>query len=75
MELMPSVLTMYQPGFSLSLGISCCMQCSTSWRDYLSLIVLAAIITGVLLIAIILILKLTVAVGNAKRIDFLCQYH
>ena len=59
-----------QPGLSLSLRSSHCVLCPRSWRDYLPLTLSAAVLAGILLIAVILILKLTVAVGTLNGMFF-----
>ena len=59
-----------QPDFSLSLGSSHCVQCPHSWQRYLPLTLLAAVFAGILLIIIIMIFKLTVAVGTLNGLIF-----
>ena len=59
-----------KPGLSLSLGSSCCLSCSTIWPTHLFIILLAAVISGVVLVAILLILNLTVAVGTLNGLIF-----
>ena len=52
-----------QPNFSLSLGSSQCLPCTTYWPAQLFGILLAGIVAGVLLVATLLALNLTVATG------------
>ena len=52
-----------QPNFSLSLGSSRCLPCTTYWPAQLFGILLAGIVAGVLLVATLLALNLTVATG------------
>ena len=59
-----------QPGFSLSLGSSRCIPCSSHWPAKLAAIVVAAFIAGILLVVLILVLNLTVAVGSLNGIIF-----
>ena len=57
-----------KPGFSLSLGSSNCVVCPTYWPALVVLFLLAAIIAGIGLVAMILILNMTVAVGTLNGI-------
>ena len=59
-----------QPGFSLSLGSSHCIPCSKSWRTDLIAVLIAFVFAGVLLVALILVLNLTVAIGTLNGILF-----
>ena len=59
-----------QPGFSLSLGSSCCIQCSKTWRRNLAAILAASVLSGVIVVALILVLNLTVATGTLNGILF-----
>lgn len=59
-----------QSGLSLSLGSSRCIPCSTHWPAKLAAIVIAAFIAGIILVALILVLNLTVAVGSLNGIIF-----
>ena len=52
-----------QPNFSLSLGSSRCLPCTIYWPAQLLGILLAGIVAGVLLVATLLALNLTVATG------------
>ena len=58
-------------GFSLSLGSSRCIQCSTTnWPVKLAIIITSAIISGLLLVTFLLSFNLTVAVGTLNGIIF-----
>ena len=57
-------------GLSLSLGSSSCILCPKYWPAILITILVAALIGGILLIAAILTLNLTVAVGTLNGIIF-----
>ena len=59
-----------KPGLSLSIGSSRCIPCPNYWPAMLVTILIAALIGGVLLIAVILIFNLTVAVGSLNGIIF-----
>ena len=59
-----------QTGFSLSLGSSRCIQCSTNWPVKLAIIIASAIIGGLLLVTFLLSFNLTVAVGTLNGIIF-----
>ena len=60
-----------QTGFSLSLGSSRCIQCSTTnWPVKLAIIITSAIIGGLLLVTFLLTFNLTVAVGTLNGIIF-----
>ena len=56
-------------GFSLSLGSSHCIPCS-HWHTNLTVILSAAIFSGVILVVMLLVLNLTVAVGTLNGIIF-----
>ena len=56
-------------GFTLSLGSSHCISCS-HWHTNLSAILLAAIVSGIVLVALLLVLNLTVAVGTLNGVIF-----
>ncbi len=53
-----------QPGLSLSIGSSRCISCPSYWPALLVIIVIAAIIAGIVLVAVLLTLNMTVAVGT-----------
>ena len=59
-----------QPGLSLSLGSSRCIQCSTNWIAMLVVIIIAALLVGVVMVAFLLVLNLTVATGTINGIIF-----
>ena len=58
------------PNFSLSLGSSRCIQCPSNWPQTTALIIIAALLAGIALVALLLILNLTVAVGTLNGIIF-----
>ena len=59
-----------QHNFSLSLGSSHCLPCSTHWFAILITILIAAILAGIVLVASLLALNLTVAIGTLNGIIF-----
>ena len=59
-----------QPGYSLSLGSSLCILCSSYWTVTCFIILVAAFLAGIALVAVILFLNLTVAVGSLNGIIF-----
>ena len=59
-----------QHNFSLSLGSSHCLPCSTHWYAILIGILIAAVLAGVVLVALLLALNLTVATGTLNGIIF-----
>ena len=59
-----------QPGLTLSLGSSLCLQCPSYWPVYLIAITLAAILAGVALVALLLLLNMTVSVGSLNGLIF-----
>ena len=59
-----------QSNFSLSLGSSRCIDCPGYWPAVLVLIIIAAIFGGIMLVALILLLNLTVAAGTLNGIIF-----
>ena len=59
-----------QSNFSLSLGSSHCIRCERYWPAVLIVIILAAIIAGILLVAALLALNLTVAGGQINVFIF-----
>ena len=59
-----------KPGLSVSLGSTHCLRCPTYWPGLLVMIVIVAIFSGIGLVALILILNLTVAVGTLNAIIF-----
>ena len=58
-----------QCNFSLSLGSSRCIPCSTHWPTTISILI-AAFLAGIALVTLLLILNLTVAVGTLNGIIF-----
>ena len=59
-----------QPGFSLSLGGSRCLSCPSYWPALLVVITTAAILAGIALVALLLILNMTVAIGTLNGLIF-----
>ena len=58
------------PDFSLSLGSSHCIQCSSTWHRVLASILIASILAGIALVILLLMLNMTVAVGTLNGIIF-----
>ena len=61
---------MCQHGFMLSLGSSRCIQCSAHWYNTTAAVVFVTIVVGIILVAIVLALNFTVAVGTLNGIIF-----
>ena len=59
-----------QAGLSLSLGSSCCLPCPSHWPVLFVVILVAATLGGIALVAFLLVLNLTVAVGTINGIIF-----
>ena len=59
-----------QHNFSLSLGSSRCLPCSTHWYAVFIGILIAAVLAGIMLVALLLALNLTVAIGTLNGIIF-----
>ena len=59
-----------QPGLSLSLGSSHCLQCPRYWPALVVAITIAAILAGIALVALLLLLNMTVAVGTLNGLIF-----
>ena len=57
-------------GLSLSLGSSHCILCSSQWPGTLVAIIIGSILAGIFLVALILVLNLTVAVGTLNGVIF-----
>ena len=57
-------------GFSLSLGSSSCIKCPKTWLAHLIGILIGALIAGIVLVAIIFTLNMTVAIGTLNGIIF-----
>ena len=58
------------PGLSLSLGSSRCLPCHAHWPGILVAIIISSLLAGMVLVASILMLNLTVAVGTLNGIIF-----
>ena len=59
-----------QQHYSLSLGSPKCIQCHNKWHGELIGIVIASFFAGIFLVALILVLNLTVAVGTLNSVIF-----
>ena len=59
-----------RPGSSLSLGSTQCISCHKQWLGLLFAIILAEIISGLILVAIIQVFNVTVAMGTLSGILF-----
>ena len=59
-----------QPGLSLSLGSPLCLQCPNNWPTLLAGITITAVIAGIALVAILLVLNMTIAVGTLNGLVF-----
>ena len=59
-----------QPGLSLSLGSSRCLPCPSYWPGLLTAITIAAILAGIILVALLLLLNMTVAIGTLNGLIF-----
>ncbi len=59
-----------KPGYSVSLGSSQCLQCPTNWALSLVMVIIVFITSGVGLVALLLTLNLTVAVGSLNALIF-----
>ena len=59
-----------QPGLSLSLGSSRCLPCPSYWPAVLIAVTITAILAGIALVALLLILNMTVAVGTLNGLIF-----
>ena len=59
-----------KPGLSVSIGSSKCVTCPTYWPALLVTITIVFIISGVGLVAFLLVLNLTVAIGTLNAIIF-----
>ena len=57
-------------GLSLSLGSSRCLKCRTHWPGVLVAIIVSTLLAGMVLVASLLILNLTVAVGTLNGLIF-----
>ena len=59
-----------QPGLSLSLGNSRCINCSETWYKQFVAIVIVCLLAGIVLITLLMIFNLTVAVGSLNGLIF-----
>ena len=59
-----------RPGLILSLGSSCCLLCPSYWPALFIVITIAAILAGIALVALLLVLNMTVAVGTLNGLIF-----
>ena len=59
-----------QPRYSLSLGSSHCLKCPSYWPAMFVIILVASFLAGIALVATLLVLNLTVAVGTLNGIIF-----
>ena len=59
-----------QPDLSLSLCSSRCLQSPNNWPTLLAAITIAAILSGIALVALLLVLNMTVAVGTLNGLIF-----
>ena len=59
-----------KPGLSVSLGSSKCVRCPTYWPGLLVTIAIVFILSGIGLVAFLLVLNLTVAIGTLNAIIF-----
>ena len=59
-----------QPGLSLSLGSSRCLQCPTYWPVAFVFITAAAVLAGIILVIALLVLNMTVAIGTLNGLVF-----
>ena len=59
-----------QSGLSLSIGSSRCIQCPTHWPVLFVVINVAAVLAGVVLVAMLMLLNMTVSVGTLNGLIF-----
>ena len=59
-----------RPSLSLSLGSSRCLQCPSYWLILLAITTIAAILADIVLVALLLVLNMTVAVGTLNGLIF-----
>ena len=57
-----------EPGYSISLGSSHCLQCPSHWPWLVATIAVVFILSGMALVAFLLVLNLTVAIGTLNAI-------
>ena len=59
-----------QRGLSLSVGSSRCIPCSNEWPITLTVMIIAGLLAGVLLVVLLMSINLTVAIGTLNSIIF-----
>lgn len=59
-----------QPYFSLSMGTSSCIKCPKYWPALFAAIIVLSILTGIALVALLLVLNLTVGIGTLNGLIF-----
>ena len=59
-----------ESGYSVSLGSSACLRCPPCWPALLVTIVIVFILSGIGLVALLMVLNLTVAIGTLNAIIF-----
>ena len=59
-----------QQNFSLSLGSSHCLPCPNHWAALLIIISIIAILAGIAMVALLLVLNITIAVGTVNGLIF-----
>ena len=59
-----------QQNFSLSLGSSHCLPCPNHWAALLIIISIIAILAGIAMVALLLVLNITIAVGTLNGLIF-----
>ena len=59
-----------RPGLSLSLGSSRCLPCYAHWPGVLVAVIISSLLAGIVLVASLLMLNLTVAVGTLNGLIF-----
>ena len=59
-----------QPGLSLSLGSSRCLPCPSYWPALFIAITVVAILAGIALVALLLVLNMTIAIGTLNGLIF-----
>ena len=57
-------------GSTLSIGKTLCIECDTHWPVVLLVLIISGIVGGIILVAFLLVLNLTVAVGTLNGIIF-----
>ena len=58
------------PGLSLSLGSSHCLPCHAHWPGLFVTVIISSLLAGIILVASLLVLNLTVAVGTLNGLIF-----